>query len=204
MAKRDAVPKTQDGYVKWHDTLKAGVTITTPGATAQDVAMLATDNTALHAKMTTATTADNAGKAAHMDLNLSIAGSQKNARALAQRIKKSLTYTTMIGDQLGIEGPEDSVDMTQQKPTLDASPKLGGVVEIGFNKMDAEGVHIYGMRDGEAGFTLLASETHSPYVDNRPLLTAGKPEVRQYKAMFFLGKSEIGLPSDVVPATAAP
>ena len=60
------------------------------------------------------------------------------------------------------------------------------------------------MRDGEAGFTLLASETHSPYVDNRPLLTAGKPETRQYKAMFFLGKSEIGLPSDVVPATAAP
>jgi hypothetical protein len=36
------------------------------------------------------------------------------------------------------------------------------------------------------------------------LLTAGKPEVRQYKAMFFLGKSEIGLASDVVPATAAP
>ena len=25
MAKRDAVPKTQDGYVKWHDTLKTGV-----------------------------------------------------------------------------------------------------------------------------------------------------------------------------------
>jgi hypothetical protein len=204
MAKRDAVPKTQDGYVKWHDTLKAGVTITTPGATAQDVAMLATDNAALHAKMTTANTADNAGKAAHTDLNVSIASSQKNARALAQRIKKSTTYTTAIGDTLGIEGPQDSVDMSQQKPTLDASPELGGVVESGFNKMDAEGVHIYGMRDGEAGFTLLASETHSPYVDNRPLLTAGKPETRQYKAMFFLGKSEIGLPSDVVPATAAP
>jgi hypothetical protein len=27
---------------------------------------------------------------------------------------------------------------------------------------------------------------------------------RQYKAMFFLGKSEISLASDVVPATAAP
>ena len=142
MAKRDAVPKTQDGYVKWHDTLKAGVTITTPGATAQDVAMLATDNAALHAKMTTATTADNAGKAAHTDLNVSIASSQKNARALAQRIKKSTTYTTAIGDTLGIEGVEDSVDMSQQKPTLTADAGLGGVVEIGFNKMSAEGVHI--------------------------------------------------------------
>jgi hypothetical protein len=48
----------------------------------------------------------------------------------------------------------------------------------------SEGVHIYGMRDGEAGFTLLASETHSAYVDNRPLLVAGKPETRQYKSVF--------------------
>lgn len=204
MAKRDAVPKTQDGYMKWHDTLKAGVTAATPGATAQDMAMLTADNAALHAKITAATTADNASKAAHADLNTIIASSQGNARALAQRIKKSLAYTTTVGDQLGIEGAEDSVDMSQQKPVLTATPELGGVVEIGFNKMSAEGVHIYGMRDGEAGFTLLASETHSPYVDNRPLLTAGKPETRQYKAMFFLGKSEIGLPSDVVVATAKP
>ena len=34
--------------------------------------------------------------------------------------------------------------------------------------------------------------------------TAGKPETRQYKAVFFLGKSEIGLPSAVVIAIAAP
>jgi hypothetical protein len=204
MAKRDAVPKTQDGYLKWHDTLKAGVSAATPGATTGDAAMLAADNTDLHAKMTAATTADNASKAAHTALNVSIGNSQRNARALAQRIKKSTGYSVAVGNTLGIEGAEDSMDMSQQKPTLDATPDIGGVVEIGFNKMDAEGVHIYGMRDGEAGFTLLASETHSPYVDNRPLLTAGKPETRQYKAVFFLGKSEIGLPSDVVPATAAP
>jgi hypothetical protein len=33
---------------------------------------------------------------------------------------------------------------------------------------------------------------------------AGKPEIRQYKAVFFLGKSEIGLPSNIVIATAKP
>jgi len=204
MAKRDAVPKTQGGYLKWHDTLTGGVTANTPGATAADTAMLTADNAALHAKFTAATLADNASKAAHADLNIAIAASQGHARALAQRIKKSTGYTPAIGDQLGIEGPEDSVDMTQEKPVLAAVVKLAGVVEIGFNKKDAEGVHLYGMRDGEAGYTLLASETHSPYVDNRPLLAAGKPETRQYKAMFFLGKSEIGLPSAVVIATATP
>jgi hypothetical protein len=204
MAKRDFLPKTQDAYVKWHDNLEGGVSANTPGATAADVTMLTADNAALHAKMKAATIADNASKAAHADLNSTITSSQANARKLAQRIKSSTGYTTVIGDTLQLEGVEDSVDMSQQKPTLDATAELGGVVEVGFNKMSAEGVHLYGMRDGDAGFTLLASETHSPYVDNRPLLAAGKPETRNYKAVFFLGKSEIGLPSGVVQTTARP
>jgi hypothetical protein len=33
MAKRDFLPKTQDGHLKWHDNLKATVTATTPGYT---------------------------------------------------------------------------------------------------------------------------------------------------------------------------
>jgi hypothetical protein len=115
MAKRDAIPKTQDGYLKWHDTFKAALTGNTPGANTGDLIMVGADNTALHAKMTAAAAADNASKSAHADLNAIIASSQKNARALAQRIKTSTTYTTAIGNTLGIEGAEDSVDMTQQK-----------------------------------------------------------------------------------------
>ncbi len=204
MAKQYFIPKQQTPYVQWHDTLKGGVTATTPGATAADATMLTADNATLHAKLTAATLADNASKAAHADLNNAIAASKTNARLLAQRIKKSTAYTDVIGKQLNIIGAEDSTDMTQEQPTLYASVKAGGVVEIDFNKMDAEGVHIYGMRDGETVFSFLASETHAAYVDNRPLLAAGKPETRQYKAVFFIGKSEIGLPSAVVIAIAAP
>ena len=204
MAKQYFIPKQQTPYVLWHDTIKGGVTVTTPGATAADATMLTADNATLHAKLTAATLADNASKAAHADLNNAIAASKTNARLLAQRIKKSTAYTDVIGKQLNIIGAEDSTDMTQESPTLFASVKAGGVVEIDFNKMDAEGVHIYGMRDGETVFSYLASETHAAYVDNRPLLAAGKPETRQYKAVFFIGKSEIGLPSAVVIAIAAP
>src|SRR2546427_9455517 len=32
----------------------------------------------------------------------------------------------------------------------------------------------------------------TPYLDTRPLLTAGKPEIREYKAMFVLNDEEIG------------
>ena len=202
MPKKSFVPRQQDAYVNWHDTLKSGVTAATPGASAADMTMLTADNAALHAKLTAATLADNASKAAHTDLNNAIASSQSNARKLSKRIKTSTSYTDVIGNQLGIIGPDDSTDMTQEQPTLDAEAGSAGTVEIGFNKMDAEGVHIYSMRDGDAGFTLLAGETHSPYVDNRPLLAAGKPETRQYKAVFFLGKSEIGLESAVAVATA--
>jgi len=204
MAKQYFIPKQQAPYVQWHDTLKGGVSATTPGATAADATMLTADNATLHAKLTAATLADNASKAAHADLNTAIAASKTNARLLAQRIKKSTAYTDVIGKQLNIIGAEDTTDMTQEQPTLFATVKAGGVVEIDFNKMDAEGVHIYGMRDGETGFSYLASETHAAYVDNRPLLVAGKPETRQYKAVFFIGKSEIGLPSAVVIAIAAP
>ena len=204
MPKQDAIPKTQDAYLKWHDLLKAGVSATTPGATAADVTMLAADNTALHAKMTAAATADNAAHAAHVDLNKAIGTSQTNARALAQRIKKSTTYTETVGKQLGIVGPDDTTDMAQAQPTLAATARSAGVVEIAFKKLDAEGVHLYGQRDGDAGFSFLASETHAPYVDIRPLLVAGKPETRQYKAVFFHRKAEIGLPSAIVTATARP
>ena len=204
MAKQYFIPKQQAPYVNWHDTLKGGVSATTPGATAADATMLTADNADLHTKLTAAILADNASVAAHADLNKAIASSKKNARLLAQRIKKSTAYTEVIGKQLNIIGAEDSTDMTQEQPTLTATVKAAGVVEIDFNKIDAEGVHIYGQRDGETAFTLLASETHAAYIDNRPLLVAGKPETRQYKAVFFIGKSEIGLMSDIVTAIAAP
>jgi hypothetical protein len=166
--------------------------------------MLETDNAALHAKMVTVTNADKASLAAHADLNQTIATSQTNARGLAQRIKKSTGYTEVIGKSLQIIGEEDTTDMTQQKPVLGITVLANGVVEVDFGKLLAEGVHIYGMRDGETGYTLLASETHSAYVDNRPLLVAGKPETRHYYAIFFIGKAEIGLQSDIATATARP
>lgn len=183
MAKRPYLPKKQGDYLKWHDTLKNGVTATTTGCTAADVTMLAADNA---------------------DLKVSMTRSQANARALAQRIKKRAGYTPSLGDTLQLEGVEDSVDMSQQAPVLDTNAKSGGVVEVGVNKTSAEGVHIYSQRDDDAGFVFLASEIHSPYVDNRALAVAGKPEMRQYKAVFFLGKSEIGWESDVAQATARP
>jgi hypothetical protein len=52
--------------------------------------------------------------------------------------------------------------------------------------------------EGEGGIV------HPPYVDNRPLLVAGKPEVRRYRCRYILSDVEIGVPSDEVVVTAQP
>ena len=42
-----------------------------------------------------------------------------------------------------------------------------------------DGMNLYSQRDGDPDFELLSRDTRSPYVDNRPLLVVGKPELRQ-------------------------
>lgn len=94
--------------------------------------------------------------------------------------------------------------LTAPKPGLTASDTSGGVVELAFSKSKSDGVNLYSQRDGEAGFVFLARDTSSPYVDNRPLLAAGKPEVRRYKTIYVLNDQEIGQFSDEVTVTCRP
>jgi hypothetical protein len=80
----------------------------------------------------------------------------------------------------------------------------GGAVGIDFNLANSEGVNIYSRRDGDGDFKFLAGDTVPPYVDNRPLLAAGKPELREYKAVYVVSDAEIGLFSDEVVVNCAP
>ena len=80
----------------------------------------------------------------------------------------------------------------------------GGVVELDFDKSISDGVNLYSKRDGDADFIFLARDTASPYIDNRPLLVVGKPELREYKAVYVQSDAEIGLFSDEVVVNCAP
>ena len=83
-------------------------------------------------------------------------------------------------------------------------PGPGGVVEVDFDKGISDRVNIYAKRDGDADFVFLAGNTASPYIDNRPLLVAIKPELREYKAVYVQSDAEIGLFSDEVVVNCAP
>ena len=50
----------------------------------------------------------------------------------------------------------------------------------------------------------LARDTTSPYVDNRPMLVAGKPELREYKAVFVASDKEVSQFSDEITVNCAP
>jgi hypothetical protein len=55
---------------------------------------------------------------------------------------------------------------------------------------------------GNTHFKFLA--TVPPYVDNRPMLVAGKPELREYKAVFVVGDQEVSQFSDEITVNCAP
>lgn len=52
-------------------------------------------------------------------------------------------------------------------------------------------------------FKFLAGDTSPTYVDNRPLLVAGKPELREYKAVFVVGDVEVSQFSDEITVNCA-
>ena len=101
---------------------------------------------------------------------------------------------------MGIVGPEDTTDLADAKPTLTAESVNPGSVTIGFSKSVSDGVMIHGKRGAETDFVLLAWDTRSPYVDNRPNLGPG-PETREYRAQYFVDDEPISHFSDVLQVT---
>jgi hypothetical protein len=84
--------------------------------------------------------------------------------------------------------------------------KRGSVVEIDFNLANSEGVNIYSRRDGDADFKSLARDTVPPCVDNRPMLVADNPELREYipTRRDVVADKEVSQFSDEITVNCAP
>ena len=110
-------------------------------------------------------------------------------RALVKRVKACPGYTVAIGEILGIERAQSQTAAVMSAdgpaPILRGKALDTGGAEIKSNKGDAEAVDIYCKREGDADYVFLMRVLHFPYIDNRPLLVAGKPEKREYKAKFI-------------------
>jgi len=122
-------------------------------------------------------------------------------RRLSRQIKSCKTYTSGIGDDLGIiRTGAHSRDQGDWKPVLKANI-VGREVVLKFQKDSTDGIRLYSKREGEASFTFLATDTVSPYNDSREKPDPSKPEQREYYAYFFVDDRELGQQSDVLKIT---
>ncbi|MEI6334905.1 MAG: hypothetical protein WCS87_10120 [Methylococcaceae bacterium] len=125
-------------------------------------------------------------------------------RVVVRQIKAHSDYTEGRGAKLGIIGPEDSYNLATSSPVLTGIDQTGGQVLINFIKYKSDGINIYSQRENDTDWVLLARATISPYLDNRPLLQVGKPELRRYTAVFMLQDHEIGRYCDDLVINCAP
>jgi hypothetical protein len=206
MAKSDFIPSADNDFSVWLDRFTSNLSarIADFNLLESDLAPLKNDVTAFHNKIAAASDAAAAAKHATADKNDSRRNVESSIRSLVRRIKAHPGYSTGQGDHLGIEGPNSTVDLATLKPSLSGVDQTGGQVALSFSKFKSDGVNIYCQREGDADWILLARATFSPYLDNRPLLTTGKPELRRYSAVYMLKDKEIGQFSDDLVINCAP
>ena len=116
-------------------------------------------------------------------------------RSISSRFKSGTKYTTTIGEEVGIIGKETHYEPAEMKPEIKITLKAG-VPRIKFVKSFSDGVNIYSKRAEETGYTFLARDESSPYVDDRANKVSGAPETRHYYAVYVFNDEENGFPSD--------
>ncbi|MCX6898213.1 MAG: hypothetical protein NT105_05885 [Verrucomicrobia bacterium] len=121
-------------------------------------------------------------------------------------IKAAPGYTEAIGQDLGIVGPASNEFVDQAMPAFKLQIVPGPVcqaVKIVFKKFGHEGVWIECQR-GNGEWQFVAVDSESPYLDERPLLVAGAPEVRKFRLRFWDKGTPNGNWTDVASVTVAP
>ncbi len=122
---------------------------------------------------------------------------------LVAEMKLDSGFTETIGTDLGVIGQTAT---EKPVPKVTAALVQGSgcqCVRLTFAKYSHMGVYIE-TRRGVGAWEFLAVDTESPYLDERPLLAAGQPEVREYRVRFWDKGTPNGDWTDVVKVTVSP
>lgn len=123
---------------------------------------------------------------------------------LVQEIKSKAGYSEAMGIDLGLVGEEDTVEHLRPEFTLKTEAGDGcHCVKVRFKKFGHYAVAVYSKRGG-GDWELLGIAKDNPYEDERPLLVAGQPEVREYRLRFWDAGDENGDWTDVATTTVSP
>jgi len=181
MPKTSFIPRSDSDFIRWFDHFVANIGPEL-GVNAADMTALTSANADFHAKASNADNTNALFRHAIADKSDSRTRAENLIRAEARRIKARSDYTEGLGLQLGIEGAQSVNDLSSSSPDLNGTDLTGGVVSLSFAKYKSAGVNIYCQRETDTDWVLIARATVSPYIDNRPLLNTGKPEMRRSRA----------------------
>lgn len=132
------------------------------------------------------------------------AGALNRIKDFVAQIKRSPNYTDAIGQQLKIIGEEDTEEHAYPEFSLTQEREEGcQCVRIRFFKYGHKGVMIHSRR-GAGAWESLGIDLASPYQDERPLLVAGQPEMREYRLQFYDNEGPNGEMSPIQQITVAP
>jgi len=120
---------------------------------------------------------------------------------LIARIKRHPNYTDAIGQDLGIIGAQQTMDLNSLKPLLDVQLQAGKP-NVGWTKQGMDSLETWVDRDGK-GFVFLAIDTVPDYLDTAPLPAPGQSAIWKYKAIYRLNDEQVGQWSDVVSIAVA-
>lgn len=122
--------------------------------------------------------------------------------ALMERIRNTAGFTTAIGEDLGIVPPAGETPLGD--PTFTTTAQPNSEVRVNWVKSSSDGVLVESQRAGETVWTVLGTDTSSPYLDSRPALVAGQPEVRRYRVRYVINDVPLGNYSAVASVTTVP
>ena len=199
MAKKNYLPYRKDELDTWEELFYDNVEAIalTLGLDAAEIAALKTIISDHRTSFTTMEAKKAESKAAVEANGINEKAARDAIRAAVKRMKAHPDYTTELGDSLGIEGTDVTLDPQNMKPSLTVSLQVNQPL-VGFKKEGLTGISLYRKRGAETEFTFLAKDTYPPYLDSEPKLVEGQPEAREYKAFFLDGDDEVGLESDIV------
>ena len=118
------------------------------------------------------------------------------ARSIANRIKQHHDYNEADGQDLGIEGPEFTLDLGTVKPSIRVELDAMHPV-IKSTKLGLSAVEIFVQRNGSA-YERLDISTTSEFTDLHALPAPGQTALWKYKAIFRVDNQQVGQFSDEV------
>lgn len=116
---------------------------------------------------------------------------------MVSRIKASANYTDAIGADLGIIAPAVTIDITNLQPFLKITLDVGKP-HIKWVKGVSDSLDLFVNRNDGAGFTLIGRLTRNEYLDTVSLPSSKVYDEWQYKGIYVIADTQVGLFSLVV------